>query len=55
MYTEFFETASIAAYARLCKLRLDPHAQKETQLYAQAVDDLVKEVAPVSWQALMDN
>jgi thymidylate synthase (FAD) len=55
MYTEFFETASLAAYARLCKLRLDPHAQKETQLYAQAVDDVVKEVAPVSWQALMDN
>ncbi len=32
MYTEFIETASLYAYARLCKLRLDPHAQLEIQL-----------------------
>ena len=32
MYTEFIETASLYAYARLCKLRLDPHAQLEIRL-----------------------
>ncbi len=53
MYTEFIETASLYAYARLCKLRLDPHAQKEIQLYAEAVDSLLKEQFPVSWAALM--
>ena len=34
MYTEFIETASLYAYARLCLLRLDPQAQKEIREYA---------------------
>ena len=53
MYTEFIETGSLYAYARLCKLRLDPHAQREIQAYAQAVSDLLEERFPVSWKALM--
>ena len=53
MYTEFIETASLYAYARLCKLRLDPHAQKEIQLYAEAIDIQMREHFPVSWTALM--
>ena len=55
MYTEFIETGSLAAYARLCGLRLDPTAQKEIQLYAGAVDSLLREKFPVSWLALMEN
>jgi thymidylate synthase (FAD) len=53
MYTEFIETASLYAYARLCKLRLDPHAQREIQLYAEAVDTALREAFPVSWEALL--
>jgi thymidylate synthase (FAD) len=53
MYTEFIETGSLAAYARLCSLRLDPHAQKEIQDYAQAVCNLIESHFPVSWKALM--
>lgn len=53
MYTEFIETGSLAAYARLCALRLDPTAQKEIQQYAEAVSDLLKDKFPVSWAALM--
>lgn len=53
MYTEFIETASLYAYARLCKLRLDPHSQVEIRLYADAVDQLMSEHFPVSWGALM--
>jgi thymidylate synthase (FAD) len=52
MYTEFIETASLSAYARLCSLRLDPHAQAEIQAYARVVCDLLKEKFPVSWEAL---
>lgn len=55
MYTEFVETGSLAAYARLCKLRLDPHAQKEIRLYAQTVSDLIAPLFPESWKALMGN
>jgi thymidylate synthase (FAD) len=53
MYTEFIETASLYAYARLCKLRLDPTAQKEIRLYADAIDSQMRTYFPVSWEALM--
>jgi thymidylate synthase (FAD) len=52
MYTEFIETGSLSAYARLCGLRLDPHAQKEIQEYAEAVSSILAEKFPVSWKAL---
>jgi len=52
MYTEFIETASLSAYARLCGLRLESHAQKEIQEFAQAVSDLIAPHFPVSWTAL---
>jgi thymidylate synthase (FAD) len=54
MYTEFIETGSLAAYARLCSLRLDPTAQKEIREYATAVDELLRTKFPVSWEALME-
>ena len=54
MYTEFVETGSLAAYARLCHLRLDPTAQKEIREYANAVDLLLRERFPASWSALME-
>jgi thymidylate synthase (FAD) len=52
MYTEFIETGSLAAYARLCKLRLDPSAQWEIRQYADAVRSLILASFPVSWEAL---
>jgi thymidylate synthase (FAD) len=52
MYTEFIETGSLAAYARLCGLRLSPDAQREIQAYATAVSELMIERFPVSWGAL---
>jgi thymidylate synthase (FAD) len=52
MYTEFIETASLSAYARLCSLRLDPHAQKEIRDYAAAVSEIMAAKFPASWKAL---
>lgn len=54
MYTEFIETASLAGYARLCGLRLDPTAQKEIQEYAGMVSRLILEHTDLkaSWAAL---
>ncbi len=52
MYTEFIETGSLSAYARLCGLRLDPHAQKEIQEYAEAISKIMAEKFPASWKAL---
>jgi len=53
MYSEFIETGSLAAYARICTLRLDPSAQKEIRDYANAVHDAMARAFPVSWNALM--
>lgn len=55
MLTEFIETGSLAAYARLCGLRLDPSAQKEIRDFAEAVHQLLADKFPVSWNALMAN
>ena len=52
MYTEFYETASLYAYARLCNLRLDPSAQKEIRNYATAVHNIMLTRFPISWEAL---
>ena len=52
MYTEFIETGSLAAYARLCHLRLGPDAQKEIRDYAKAVSDAMVKAFPASWAAL---
>jgi thymidylate synthase (FAD) len=52
MLTEFIETGSLAAYARLYKLRTDPTAQKEIRDYANDLDELLRPLFPVSWKAL---
>ena len=52
MYTEFVETASLAAYARLAKQRLDTHAQLEIRLYAEAIAKVLDTTFPHSWKAL---
>lgn len=52
MYTEFIETGSLAAYARLCGLRISPDAQKEIRSYADGLRSLLVPRFPVSWPAL---
>jgi thymidylate synthase (FAD) len=52
MYTEFIETGSLYAYARLCQLRLHPQAQAEIRRYAAKIDDCLASMFPVSWAAL---
>lgn len=53
MMTEWYWSGSLAAWARVCKLRLDPHAQQETAEVAQMIDSYMKELFPVSWKELM--
>jgi thymidylate synthase (FAD) len=52
MYTQFIETGSLAAYARICNLRLDPSAQKEIRTYAEQLNTILSQQFPVSWTAL---
>jgi thymidylate synthase (FAD) len=52
MMTEFIETGSLAAYARLVNLRTTPDAQKEIREVAETIGKVLGEVFPVSWAAL---
>lgn len=53
--TNWIWTGSLVAFARVCKLRLDSHAQKEAQELAQLISDVVAPLYPVSWTALMEH
>lgn len=52
MYTEFIETASLAAYARLYNLRTTPDAQREIQTYAYLIGSYLSHKFPIAWDAL---
>lgn len=52
MYTQWYWTGSLAAYARFYKQRTDDHAQKEIQDLAKMVGDVIQPLFPVSWSAL---
>lgn len=54
MYSLVYETGSLAAYARICNLRLDPTAQKEIRDYANAIHTIMQKLFPISWEALSD-
>ena len=51
-YTEFYWTGSIAAFARVYKLRSDSHAQFEAREIAEGIHNALSKVAPYSWLAL---
>lgn len=55
MYTEWHWTGSLAAFARVCKLRLDSHAQWEVQMFAKAISEIIQPLFPVSWKVLCDS
>ena len=52
MYTEWYWTGSLAAYARFYKQRIDEHAQWEIREYAESVGKIIKPLFPVSWNEL---
>lgn len=54
MYTEWVETGSLAAAARICSLRIQDDAQKEINDLAIMLQKEIENIAPVSWKALTD-
>tara|TARA_R110000751_G_scaffold141017_1_gene244637 strand:+ start:365 stop:1117 length:753 start_codon:yes stop_codon:yes gene_type:complete len=52
MYTEWYWTGSLAAYARFYKQRIDKNAQWEIQQYAEAVGKIINTLFTVSWAEL---
>lgn len=49
MYTSYYVTGSLAAFARAYRQRIDSHAQLEIQELAKQWDDIIKPLFPVSW------
>jgi thymidylate synthase (FAD) len=55
MYVTWRATLSLETIVHLLKQRLDSHAQYETQLYAQALRELVFPLFPISATELFKN
>jgi thymidylate synthase (FAD) len=51
--TTWILTGSLYFFARVCRLRLDPHAQKETRDVAERISSIMNEIFPESWNVLM--
>lgn len=52
--TEWYWTGSLMFWARVCRQRLDAHAQAESQQVALLVSKHMRKFFPVSWDALMN-
>ena len=51
--TEWYWSGSLAAFARVCNLRLDPNAQEATREVAGHIDKYMRGIFPVSWGELV--
>jgi thymidylate synthase (FAD) len=54
MYTSYYVTGSLAAWARAYKQRIDSHAQVEIQDLAKQWDEVIKPLFPESWAVLTE-
>ena len=52
MYTEWYWTGSLAAYARFYSQRSDSHAQWEIRKYAEAIGEIIDPLFPACWSVL---
>jgi thymidylate synthase (FAD) len=52
-HTEWIWSGSLAAFARVCNLRLDPHAQAETREVAEKINASIPDSFRHSWGALL--
>jgi len=52
VYTEWWWTGSLSAYARVYTQRINPHAQWEVREYAKAIGEIIEPLFPESWLAL---
>ena len=52
MYTEWYWTGTLMAFARVCNLRCKEDTQKETRELCYKIGWLARDKFPVSWKAL---
>ncbi len=51
--TQWYWSGSLGAFAKMCKLRLDKHAQHYTRNLADDISFHMEQLFPVSWKALL--
>jgi len=54
LYTEWYWKIDLHNLLHFLKLRLDPTAQYEIQVYARAIAEIVKIAVPLTWEAFED-
>jgi len=54
LYTEWYWKIDLHNLMHFLKLRLDPHAQYEIRVFAEAMAELVKKQVPLAWRAFED-
>lgn len=52
LYTEWYWSGTLAAFARVCKLRMSEDSQKETREIAELISNEMDKLFPVSWKVL---
>lgn len=52
MYTEWYWTGNLYAFANMFVARTDSHTQQETREVAHMIGDLIEPLFPISWKAL---
>jgi len=53
MMTEWYWSGSLDAFADMCRLRCAPDTQAETRMVANEISNLMGELYPSSWEALL--
>lgn len=54
MMVDWVWTGSLTAFFHVWRLRIDGHAQREAQDFAQKLEDVIQPLFPHSWKALKD-
>jgi thymidylate synthase (FAD) len=54
LYTEWYWKIDLHNLLHFLKLRLDPHAQYEIRVFAEAMGEIVKQKVPLAWKAFED-
>ena len=54
MITTWYWTGSLYGWSELCRQRLSDHAQYEVRVFASTVDEELRKIYPISWDALRE-
>ena len=54
LYTEWYWSGTLAAFSRVCNLRMNKDSQKETKEIAELISNEMSVLFPVSWKVLVN-